>query len=189
MIPSLILNALIAALVSGCIVSGLRKSEPKRKLFYFFTTLSNVLCACAALAVLIARAFGGLPFGVLLFKYAGTAAVSVTMLTVLFFLGPVTHEWKMLFSREQLLLHLICPLLAIVSFLGFEKTAMPAWTIAVGTAPVVLYAILYWYKVIRAPEPRRWEDFYGFNAGGKWPLSIGAMLAAAALIAFVLWIV
>ena len=189
MIPSVVLNVLNAALVLGSVVSGLRKSDPKRSLFYFFTTLSNVLCALASLAVATAWASGGLPFGVLLLKYAGTAAVSVTMLTVLFFLGPTTKEWKLLLSGEQLLLHLVCPLLAIVSFLFFEKTAMPAWTIAVGTAPVVLYAILYWYKVVHVPAPRGWNDFYGFNRNGKWPVSVGAMILAAALIAFLLWLV
>ena len=189
MIPSLILNAAIVLIMIGCLVWGLIKARPRRRLFYYFTTLSNVLCAIAALAVCITRLCGELPFWALLLKYAGTAAVTVTMLTVLLFLGPVSKDWKGLLSRADLFLHLINPLLALVSFLFFEKTAMPAWTIAVGTAPVVLYAILYWYKVIRAPAPRRWEDFYGFNAGGKWPLSIGAMLAAAALIAFVLWIV
>ncbi|MBR0507433.1 MAG: hypothetical protein IJJ86_02375 [Clostridia bacterium] len=189
MIPSLILNAAIVLIVLGCIVWALFKVSPKRRLFYYFTTLSNVLCAIAALAVLIAQLCGGLPFWALLLKYAGTAAVTVTMLTVLLFLGPVSKDWKGLLSRAELFLHLICPLLALVSFLFFEKTAMPAWTIAVGTAPVVLYAILYWYKVIRAPEPRRWEDFYGFNRNGKWPVSVGAMILAAALIAFLLWIV
>jgi len=186
-IPSLILNALIVALVFGCIAVDLKKAAPG-VLFSYFTTLSNVLCAISALAVLIARACGCLPFWVLLLKYTGTAAVTVTMLTVLLFLGPASKNWKPLLSRDQLVLHLISPLLAIVSFLFFEKTAMPAWTIAVGAAPVVLYGILYWYKVVHVPAPRGWEDFYGFNRGGKWPASVGAMILAAALIAFLLWI-
>ena len=187
MIPSLILNAAIVLIMIGCLVWGLIKARPRRRLFYYFTTLSNVLCAIAALAVCITRLCGELPFWALLLKYAGTAAVTVTMLTVLLFLGPVSKDWKGLLSRADLFLHLINPLLALVSFLFFEKTAMPAWTIAVGTAPVVLYAILYWYKVIRAPEPRRWEDFYGFNRNGMWLVSGVAMLVGTSLICLAFW--
>ena len=187
------LSALVNLACAVCAVAavlGHTKKAPLKIILRYFTALSNLLCAVTALAVAVCRLGGGaLPYAVGVLKYVGTAAVTVTMLTVLLFLGPVSKDWKGLLSRADLFLHLINPLLALVSFLFFEKTAMPAWTIAVGTAPVVLYAILYWYKVIRAPEPRRWEDFYGFNAGGKWPLSIGAMLLAAALIAFVLWIV
>ena len=39
-------------------------------------------------------------------------------------------------------------------------------------------AYLYINRVLFAPEGRRWEDFYGFNKGGKWPLSLAAMLAS-----------
>lgn len=187
MLPSLILNALNTVLVTGCMVWGIRKSNPASSLFRYFTTLSNILSALASLAVVIALICGALPLWTLLLKYAGTVAVTVTLLTVFLFLGPSTHDWKGLLYGAELLLHLICPLLAIVSLLVFEKTAMPAWSIAVGILPVALYAVLYWYKVVRAPEERRWKDFYGFNRGGKWPLTFTLMLIGATLIAVALW--
>ena len=55
-------------------------------------------------------------------------------------------------------------------------TALP------GLLPVALYGALYLYRVILAPADRRWEDFYGFNRGGKWPLSMGAMLLGSFLV-------
>lgn len=189
MLPSLILNGLNCILVAGCIVWGLKKANPKSALFRYFTTLSNVLCAIASLAVAIAELCGGLPFWVQLLKYAGTAAVTVTMLTVFFFLGPVSHEWKALLTNAEFFLHLFCPLLAIVSFLVFEKTAMPVWTIAVGAAPVPVYGALYMHKVVYAPEPKRWDDFYGFNRNGKWPLSFALMTLGGVLIALAFWAV
>ena len=189
MIPSLILNILNFLLVAGCIVWGVRKADPWTRLFRYFTTLSNVLCAIASLVVAVCWLCGELPFWALLLKYAGTAAVTVTMLTVFLFLGPSSHEWKLLLTGAELFLHLICPLLAIVSFLVFEKTAMPVWTIAVGAAPVPLYGVLYLYKVIFAPEEKRWEDFYGFNRGGKWALSFVLMVLGGALIALAFWAV
>ena len=189
MLPSLILNALNTVLVAGCMVWGVRKANPTSSLFRYFTTLSNILSALASLAVAIAWLCGGLPFWALLLKYAGTVAVTVTLLTVLLFLGPSTRDWKGLLDGPELLLHLICPLLAIISLLAFEKTAMPAWTIAVGVLPVALYAALYWYKVIRVPDERKWPDFYGFNRGGKWPLMSSLMLIGTAVVAFLLWLI
>ena len=187
MIPSLILNILNFVLVAGCIVWGVRKADPWTRLFRYFTTLSNVLCAIASLIVVICELCGCLPLWALLIKYVGTAAVTVTMLTVFLFLGPVSHDWKGLLTRAELFLHLICPVLAIVSFLIFEKTSMPAWSIIVGALPVPVYGALYMYRVIYAPEEKRWEDFYGFNRGGKWAVSVVAMTVAGALIALALW--
>ena len=93
MIPSLILNILNFVLVAGCIAWGVKKTDPWTRLFRYFTTLSNVLCAIASLIVVICELCGALPFWVLLLKYVGTAAVTVTMLTVFLFLGPTSHDW------------------------------------------------------------------------------------------------
>lgn len=190
MIPSLILNAANIALVTGCLIWGIRVSDPVRKLFRYFTMLSNLLSAAASVVVVIAWLCGGLPVWVQLLKFAGTAAVTVTMLTVLLLLAPLSHEWKDFFAGAQFLMHLICPLLAIVSFLVFEKTRpMTAWAIAVGVAPVALYGILYWYKVIFVPEERKWPDIYSFTLIGKWPLICLLMLSGTALISLALWLI
>ena len=189
MLPSLVLNGLNALCVLGCLVWGLKKASPKRALFRYFTTLSNVLSAIASLVVIVCACCGGLPLWAMLLKYVGTAAVTVTLLTVFLFLGPSSHDWKGLLWGAELFLHLICPLLAIVSFLAFEKTAMPAWTIAPGMLPVPIYGVLYLYKVIFAPKERRWEDFYGFNRGEKWVRSFGFMTLGGALVAFLLWLI
>ena len=184
------MNAAIIAVNIVCVIGGLVKTKPPSRQFRYFTTLSNLLCAAASAAVILLWAIkGALPMWTVVLKYAGTCAVTVTMMTVLLFLGPASHEWKLLLTKEQLFLHLICPLLAIVSFVFFEKTRMPAAYIAIGALPVVLYGLLYCRKVVFAPEERRWDDFYGFNKDGKWPLSCGAMAAAGALIALILWAV
>ena len=40
--------------------------------------------------------------------------------------------------------------------------------------------------VLRAPADKRWEDFYGFNKGGKWPISLALMLLGSFLICMAL---
>ena len=47
---------------------------------------------------------------------------------------------------------------------------------------MALYAVLYACKVLLAPPEKAWEDFYGFNRGGKWYLSVCLMLLGTLLI-------
>ena len=175
MLVSVVLNALIVVIVTCCVIVGVKQTKPAGRFFMFFTTLSNVLLAVSS-AVLLACQYGATPVWAVMLKYSGTAAVTVTMLTVLLFLGPVSHEWKLLLTGAQLMLHLICPLLALCSFIFFEGTALPLWTVVFGVLPVLLYVF--------APEERRWDDFYGFNAGGRWAASMALMFIASAVIAF-----
>ena len=189
MLPILLLNAANALIVTGCVIRGWMISDPKYNVFRYFTTLSNMLCAAASVVLVVFAAIGRIPEWAVLLKYVGTVAVTVTMLTVFLLLGPVSHDWKGLLTGLELFLHLICPVLALVSYIVFEKTDMPAWIIALGTAPVLLYGALYLKKVIYSQEGREWKDFYGFNANGRWPLSFALMLLGAAAVSFLLWLV
>ncbi len=152
------------------------------KAFRFFTVQSNVLCASAALLMCFASAQ---PW-IWLLKYVGTAAVTVTMLTVFLFLGPSMGGYGELLKGRDFFLHLLTPLLALLSFCVFEKRGLSFRAAMWGLLPVVLYGALYLYKVVYAPAERRWEDFYGFNRGGKWPVAFAAMLLGGFLICLAL---
>ncbi len=179
---SRILNGLIF-LITLVITAGFFREngawtpDRAKKAFRFFTVLSNVFCALAALALCLFPACRA----AWLLKYMGTAAVALTMLTVLFYLGPMIG-YKVLLEGRDLFLHLLTPLAAIVSFSFFEKKGMGWGTALLGAVPMVLYAVLYLFRVVLAPEEKRWEDFYGFNRGGHWKLSFVAMLAGMLLI-------
>ncbi len=60
-------------------------------IFRYFTVDSNILCAVSCVFSLIHMLLGNKTESkaVMLFRYAGTAAVTVTMMTVLLFLGPL----------------------------------------------------------------------------------------------------
>ena len=186
MLPSILCNLVIAAAVVAAVMGHAKKALVK-VILRFFTALSNLLCAAASLAVALCRLAGNVPDAVLILKYVGTCAVTVTMLTVLLFLGP-TLGYKPLFTGPDLWLHLICPVLAIFSFLLWDKPDMPFAAVLLGMLPVPLYGLVYLYRVLRAQEERRWPDFYGFNRGGKWPLSYAAMTVGAAVVSVVLWL-
>ena len=138
--------------------------------FRYFTVQSNVLCGLSALLLCLFpeshRAW--------LFKYMGTAAVTVTLLTVFLFLGPNMGYGKLL-RGSDLFMHLVTPLLAIVSFSVFEKRGMSFAESLLGMLPSIVYGFWYLYKVVLAPAEKRWEDFYGFNKNGKWPVCMAAM--------------
>ena len=187
MLPSIIVNLLIVVCVIAAVL-GHRRRAPLRVILRFFTVLSNLLCALAALIVAVCRLGGDLPFWAGVLKYIGTAAVTVTFMTVICFLGP-TLGWKQMLTGPDLWLHLVCPVLAIVSLLLWDKPAMPFGMVFLGFAPVPVYGVMYIYRVLWAPEARRWKDFYGFNRDGKWLRSYIAMAIGSFLVSLVLWLV
>ena len=142
--------------------------------FHYFTVQSNVFCAAAALLMCFVPSLRW----VWTLKYIGTAAVTVTMLTVFLFLGP-NMGYKKLLTGSELFMHLVTPLLAILSFFFLEKRHMPLSTALLGVLPVLLYGLLYLHKVVRVSAEKRWEDFYGFNKNGKWPISFAVMVLGA----------
>ena len=159
---------LMIVLVTLVLVAGVFRKDGKwapergKKAFRYYTCLSNVLCAVTALVTAGARLAGEIPEWVWILKYIGTAAVTVTMLTVFLFLAPSQgKDWYsvLLKGPANLFMHLLTPLL-----------------------PVACYGPVYLYQILYAPEEKRWEDFYGFNKGGKWPAAFSAMVIGTFLI-------
>ena len=158
------------------------------RVFMYFTVDSNLLCALACLATAVFLMAGKeLPAGLLLFKYVGTTAVTVTLMTVLFFLGP-TVGYLPMFSGVNLFLHLLSPLAAILSLSFWDGGSLiPKNRIWLSVLPTFLYGIIYLYEaVFVGAENGGWHDFYGFNMGGFWYVSYVVMLLATALFGILL---
>ena len=161
----IILNIANALMITASVLYACRKVKKNNgklgEVFRYFTVLSNVFCVI---------------------KYTATCAVTVTMLTVFVFLAPTVGSLAPLIREQDLYLHLICPSVAVATYLLYDGAAMPFSFTLLGTSPVLLYGLFYLYKIMYAPEKERWEDFYTFNRGGKWPISFAAMLLGAFLI-------
>ena len=162
--------------------------------FVFFTVDSSVLAALAlavALPFKIRRLKSGkmLPTAVTALCFTGASAVTVTFLTVVLFLGPL-YGYGSMYVGNNLFLHMICPLLAVVSFIfdcGGEKRLDPRLTPA-GVLPTLIYGAVYFIMVIVVGrENGGWADFYGFNMSGRWYVSVAVMLAATYAAALALW--
>ena len=169
----------------------------------FFTTQSNIFVAITALViaaceiVILIKSLAkdssvavALPVIPLVFKYTGTAAVALTMFTVIFFLGP-TQGYKEMFSGKSFFTHLANPLLAIISFCFFENVTELSllWAI-VALLPFAIYGMLYYRKVmVLGPLNGGWEDFYGFNVHDRWKISLIVSLTGTIIINIVLLII
>jgi len=190
---SIVINGIIFLTTLLLLVRCFRKDgawqlERGLKAFRYFTVLSNALCALTALVLAISELGGEASRAALLLKYLGTSSVTVTLLTVFLFLGPTQGGYGPLLSGDNLYMHLIGPLLAIVSFCFLEKRGLTFPQALLGMIPVLLYGVLYLYKVVYAPQARRWEDFYGFNRNGKWPIAFSGMLLGTLVVCVALWL-
>lgn len=184
-------NTIIFLFTTICFLLGFWK-DGERKLsnglhsLRYFTILSNLLSGLAALLVVLTLTEQGLPFGVWLLKYVGTAALTVTFVTVMVFLGP-TLGYRLQLEKKNFYFHAAGPLLAILSFCFLERFHTLSSSLSlVGMLPVIVYGLLYAWKVLLCPEERRWEDFYGYTKGGHWLFSACAMLLGSFLICVLL---
>ena len=181
----LIINAAIFGITFLLVVrlfraDGTWSIKHLREALKFFTVLSNIFCAAAALLMcLFPRSHT-----VWVLKYVGTAAVMVTMLTVFLFLAPSLGKGGLaqLLQGSDLFMHLLTPLMALFSFCVLERRRLDFGTALLGILSVALYGPWYLYRIRFVPEDRRMEDFYGFNRNGNWAVSFAAMLAGTFLL-------
>ena len=194
---SLACNLLIVLLTAMCLADFFTRGGEGNmqvvgtRAFIYFTVDSNVLCALASLGMVVWGLFrmrrrgAPIPLGLGLFKFVGTAAVSLTFCTVMAFLGPL-YGYGAMFTGNNLYLHLVTPLLAVFSYTLLEKGGPAGFGgAALGVLPTVAYGAVYLSMVVIL---RRWADFYAFNRGGRWYVSVVLMLLASWLISLILWL-
>ncbi len=135
----------------------------------YFTVLSNLLQAAASAAYVIAVLAGGVPLVVRVLKYAATASVTLTFLTVLLFLGPVMFGYKRMFEGASLWMHLIVPVAAILDFVLLDRSGpIPFAASFAALSPMLLYAAYYVGNLLINGFVKNGfnNDWYGFARGG-----------------------
>lgn len=159
----------------------------------FFTNLSNIFVAITALILIIYNIknlindTNDYPDWALKLKFTATVAVTVTFVTVIVFLTPLVaiygkNVWA-LYNKNNFFLHILTPILAIVSFVLCEKIKnFKLKHTLLGIIPVFLYSILYLTMVVIIGEANGgWPDFYGFTFGGiTWAAFISAIVMLGA---------
>ncbi len=135
----------------------------------YFTVDSNIICGIAAFieAVSLIRVCLGKQEDaagwIRWFRLAGTSAVAMTFFVVMTFLGP-TMGYQYMFVGPSLYMHLLSPVLAVLSFLLFRRACgLDRKRFYLGSVPLAIYAVYYVYGVVTAG---RKMDWYGFAAWG-----------------------
>ncbi len=192
-IIDLILNISIVVLA---MISFLYYQLPSSNKYYiglsilrYFTMDSNILVALSSLVIIpyniinIKKKSLYLPPLLSLLKYVGTVSVMLTFLTVIIFLGP-TQGFDIMYVNVSLFMHLVTPILALLSFVLTEKNNLDERVTITSIIPMTIYGIIYTTNVV---YKNRWTDFYGFNINGNWRITFLIMLISTYLIGLLVY--
>lgn len=190
-------NLLLFVITAACVLSFFLTAAPEgailnnrgMRAFRFYTTDSNILCAAGGLLTavcMLRKKNGALPRWVTLVKFAGTAAVTVTLLVVFFFLSLIVGGILPLLRGANLYLHLVVPLLALLSLFFLDPQPEPPLRFSESLScalTVIVYGTVYFIQVV---VRKAWPDFYAFNRGGLWPVTAAVMLVFSVLLGLAL---
>ena len=119
--------------------------------FQFFTVDSNLFMGALSLVysvfsiLVVKNKIDKVPKIIYILKYFATAAVTLTMLTVILFLAPISsYGYFSLFKNSNLFLHLLAPLLSIIVFIFFDEyNELTKKEVLLSISPTVIYGIYY----------------------------------------------
>lgn len=184
---SLIINILIAIFTFGSIIycfiaPKINGVEVSPWFFFIFYTIdSNLLVGISSVVLIPFNIFiyretrENIPLWALIFKFISTVSVSVTFLTVVLFLGPISGNFLMLFEGSQIFLHAITPITAFISLVLFDdlSTFISFKYALFGISTVIIYGIIYFFNVVIFEV---WQDFYHFYNNSIIQLIISVFL-------------
>jgi hypothetical protein len=145
------------------------------KAFKYFTVDSNILAGFVSLIYLVFSFVHSedKPFNyhwLYILKLSATTAVSLTMIITVFFLAPSAEHFYDLFLNSNLFMHLLTPVLCIISFSFFESFGKTAFPLSLtGLLPMLCYAAYYIPNILIHLENGKTSyeyDWYGFLKGG-----------------------
>lgn len=133
--------------------------------FLTFTGLSNLFVGLVAVTCLVVRLIRKdvkLPLWAFLLKLSSVSMITVTMLTTACYLVPTTgSSWWRLYVNSNLINHLVTPVLAIVSYMIFErKMDFKYKFVPLTIIPLVIYEIIYLIRAVPHYNPSGEVDLY-----------------------------
>ena len=180
---SLILNIIIVVLViMSCtfMFNGIKFMPDetlleltKMEMFKFYTVDSNILMGIMALIMviyekkLLKKKIKEIPKFVYILKLIGTSAITLTFIVTLFFLSP-QYGFYAMYNNNNLFLHLVIPVLAIITYVFYEKHDNKYSYAFLGIIPMFIYSIYYASMIIIHLSDGGLTfkyDFYGFLRG------------------------
>jgi hypothetical protein len=172
--------ASLGAIVGGMILYATDGVNPL-ELFRYFTTIANTITVIGSGLLFpftvegFRRKHFSCPRWATMFFYSGTVCSTLTMLVATLVISR--FDPVMAFGGYNLYLHVVCPLLTIVTFFLIESNSRyTTRDAALCITPVVIYAVVYLVEVVHVGSERGgWEDMY----------QVGTLLPPAAALALV----
>lgn len=160
--------------------------------YKFFTTDSNILAAVSSIVLIpfevqiLRGKRKKLPHAAVVLKYIGMASVMLTFITVLVILLP-QYDAEFLLLGTAFYMHLAGPLAALVTFLFLETdSAVTLPETFLTLIPPSLYGAVYIAQVVFIGENNGgWKDFYTFNRGGYWYVTVVVLFSVVYIVAVI----
>mgnify|MGYP006872977778 CR=1 FL=1 len=186
------------------LIIGIISLVENPKSIRMFTVESNLLSGLASIIVavfstlILAKKKNEIPLCVKVAKMATTTGVTLTFFTVVFYLGFVAvgegYSYFTLFKGNNFFFHFLCPVIAIISFIFFEKGKDIKYKLTFfNISHVSCYIVFYITNVLTHLKSDgtvdRKYDWYYFVIGGNWTIGIVAflMLGITYLLGLLLW--
>ncbi len=179
---------------------GIELEPTMKNMLKFFTVDSNIFMFVVAIiflvydVLLLKKKIKKIPKKIYILKLMSTSGVSLTLTVVILYLQWIVKGglWTLLMN-SNLFLHLIIPVLSIITFVFFEKSKeLKFKDTFYGLVPMGLYGLFYITNVL--VHTHHWEvspkyDFYYFVYNGVWKLFIvlPIILALNYLISYLLY--
>lgn len=156
------------------------KVKNKLNILKFYTFLQNALALIVSIVYCVFSiremfGYGSVPVFVKGLRYTATCGLAATMFVFAVFLAPRFKSGKSkshidIFGglnprRANLLLHYICPVISIVSFLLFERGTVITNSDWTGYAAIP--SCSYWIIYIVLTATHLWKEPYGLTASRK----------------------
>lgn len=180
-------------LTAGSVIYAI-KNDPLdfvRTQFEWFTVDSNLFMALAAMMIIpfaiegIQRKRMTYPKWAQRIHYAGAINLTMTLVFVLCFIS--WYDPVLAFGEENLVLHIICPLIVLISFFMVESTnVLTRMDNLRSLVPFLIYGFLYYINVVVLG---RWDDHYMLNTFLPFYISGPLVALLAYIIGFVIRII
>ncbi len=188
-------------LESGFSLSGQREAltDSGFRIFKFYTVDSNLLAGIASACMAVAqhnvmtKKQKEVPAWCFWLKLAGTAGVALTFIVTLVFLAPTLPDWRFLYTNSSFFLHLVIPVLSVVTFVCLEKTDKIRFKDTFyALLLTMLYGVYYIGNVLTHQvngEIQKEYDWYGFFVMGKESIGVAALIlfSSVYLVSLILW--
>ena len=140
--PAILFNIIILILEAAGLIILFRIGRMGLRLTAFYTQNSNLCAVIASVVFLLAQCFPELSEASAVLRYLATCMLTMTFLVVLLVLIPMGAGVRPMFLEQTgLMHHLLCPVLSVISYLGFEPHAAFSWLWLPGTVTLI-YGII-----------------------------------------------